>query len=66
MGKYAGQKNMLGQNVIIQPIGAFVGRDCRGARDLHAPALYIPDSDAAFWQVFLSSPRRPAGYRVNP
>ena len=54
-GLGAGQKkNMLGQNVIIQSIGASSGVIVAGAI-FTLPALYILGLDAAFWQVFLSS-----------
>jgi len=45
---------MLGQNVIIQSIGASSGVIVAGAI-FTLPALYILGLDAAFWQVFLSS-----------
>ena len=54
MGSVLGKKNMLGQNVIIQSIGASSGVVVAGAI-FTLPALYILGLDAAFWQVFLSS-----------
>ena len=54
MGTVLGKKNMLGQNVIIQSIGASSGVVVAGAI-FTLPALYILGLDAAFWQVFLSS-----------
>lgn len=54
MGSLLGKKNMLGQNVIIQSIGAASGVIVAGAI-FTLPALYILGLDAAFWQVFLSS-----------
>ena len=54
MGSVLGKKNMLGQNVIIQSIGALSGVIVAGAI-FTLPALYILGLDAAFWQVFLSS-----------
>jgi len=54
MGNVLGKKNMLGQNVIIQSIGASSGVIVAGAI-FTLPALYILGLDAAFWQVFLSS-----------
>ena len=54
MGSVLGKKNMLGQNVIIQSIGASSGVIVAGAI-FTLPALYILGLDAAFWQVFLSS-----------
>lgn len=54
MGSALGKKNMLGQNVIIQSIGASSGVIVAGAI-FTLPALYILGLDAAFWQVFLSS-----------
>ena len=48
------KKNMLGQNVIVQSIGASSGVIVAGAI-FTLPALYILGLDAAFWQVFLSS-----------
>jgi len=54
MGNVMGKKNMLGQNVIIQSIGASSGVIVAGAI-FTLPALYILGLDAAFYQVFLSS-----------
>ncbi len=54
MGNLLCKKNMLGQNVIIQSIGASSGVIVAGAI-FTLPALYILGLDAAFWQVFLSS-----------
>ncbi len=54
IGNVLGRKNMLGQNVIIQSIGASSGVIVAGAI-FTLPALYILGLDAAFWQVFLSS-----------
>ncbi len=54
MGNVLGKKNMLGQNVIIQSIGASSGVIVAGAI-FTLPALYILGLEAAFWQVFLSS-----------
>ncbi len=54
MSSVLGKKNMLGQNVIIQSIGASSGVIVAGAI-FTLPALYILGLDAAFWQVFLSS-----------
>ncbi len=53
-GSLMGKKNMLGQNVIIQSIGASSGVIVAGAI-FTLPALYILGLEAAFWQVFLSS-----------
>ena len=53
-GSIMGKKNMLGQNVIIQSIGASSGVIVAGAI-FTLPALYILGLEAAFWQVFLSS-----------
>jgi len=49
-----GKKNMLGQNVIIQSIGASSGVIVAGAI-FTLPALYILGLDAHFYQIFLSS-----------
>ena len=49
-----GRRNMLGQNVIIQSIGASSGVIVAGAI-FTLPALYILGLDAQFYQVFLSS-----------
>ena len=54
MGSVLDKKNMLGQNVIIQSIGACSGVIVAGAI-FTLPALYILGLDAAFYQVFLSS-----------
>lgn len=54
LGNVLGKKNMLGQNIIIQSIGASSGVIVAGAI-FTLPALYILGLDAAFWQVFLSS-----------
>ena len=54
LGNIRGKKNMLGQNVIIQSIGASSGVIVAGAI-FTLPALYILGLEAAFWQVFLSS-----------
>ncbi len=49
-----GKRNTLGQNVIIQSIGASSGVIVAGAI-FTLPALYILGLDAQFYQVFLSS-----------
>jgi putative OPT family oligopeptide transporter len=49
-----GRKNALGQNVIIQSIGASSGVIVAGAI-FTIPALYILDLPASFYQVFLAS-----------
>ncbi len=54
LGQMRGGKNMLGQNVIIQSIGASSGVIVAGAI-FTLPALYILGLDAQFYQVFLSS-----------
>ena len=54
VGSVMGKKNMLGQNVIIQSIGASSGVIVAGAI-FTLPALYILGLEAAFWRVFLSS-----------
>lgn len=54
VGNVLGKKNMLGQNIMIQSIGASSGVIVAGAI-FTLPALYILGLDAAFWQVFLSS-----------
>ena len=54
LGQMRGKKNMLGQNVIIQSIGASSGVIVAGAI-FTLPALYILGLDAQFYQVFLSS-----------
>ena len=54
MGNVLGKKNMLGQNVIIQSIGACSGVIVAGAV-FTLPALYILGLEAQFYQVFMSS-----------
>jgi len=54
VGNMLGKKNMLGQNVIIQSIGASSGVIVAGAI-FTLPALYILGLEAQFYQVFLSS-----------
>ena len=54
VGNVLGKKNMLGQNVIIQSIGASSGVIVAGAI-FTLPALYILGLDAHFYQIFLSS-----------
>lgn len=54
VGNVLGRKNMLGQNVIIQSIGASSGVIVAGAI-FTLPALYILGLDAQFYQIFLSS-----------
>ena len=59
MGTVLGKKNMLGQNVIIQSIGACSGVIVAGAI-FTLPALYIlqasyPDITVNFLEIFLSS-----------
>lgn len=54
IGSLAGKKNMLGQNVIIQSIGASSGVIVAGAI-FTLPALYILQLEAGFWQIFFSS-----------
>ena len=54
MGNLLGKQNMLGQNVIIQSIGANSGVIVAGAI-FTLPALYILGLDAKFYQIFLSS-----------
>ncbi len=54
VGSMRGKKNMLGQNVIIQSIGASSGVIVAGAI-FTLPALYILGLEAQFYQVFLSS-----------
>ena len=54
MGTALGKKNMLGQNIIIQSIGASSGVIVAGAI-FTLPALYILGLDAQFYQIFLSS-----------
>ncbi len=54
VGTLTKQKNMLGQNVIIQSIGASSGVIVAGAI-FTLPALYILGLEAQFYQVFLAS-----------
>ncbi len=54
VGSISGKKNMLGQNVIIQSIGASSGVIVAGAI-FTLPALYILGLEAQFYQIFLSS-----------
>ena len=54
MGTILKKDNMLGQNVIIQSIGASSGVIVAGAI-FTLPALYILGLDAQFYQIFLSS-----------
>ncbi|MDR1756160.1 MAG: oligopeptide transporter, OPT family [Culturomica sp.] len=54
IGTLTGKKNMLGQNVIIQSIGASSGVIVAGAI-FTLPALYILGLEAEFYQIFLSS-----------
>lgn len=54
MGAALGKSNMLGQNVIIQSIGACSGVVVAGAI-FTLPALYILELDVQFYQIFLSS-----------
>ncbi len=54
VGTIMKKKNMLGQNVIIQSIGASSGVIVAGAI-FTLPALYILDLDVKFYQVFLAS-----------
>lgn len=54
MGTLMKKDNMLGQNVIIQSIGASSGVIVAGAI-FTLPALYILGLDAHFYQIFLSS-----------
>ncbi len=53
-GNLMKKNNMLGQNVIIQSIGASSGVVVAGAI-FTLPALYILGLDAKFYQIFLSS-----------
>ena len=53
-GNLMKKNNMLGQNVIIQSIGATSGVIVAGAI-FTLPALYILGLDAKFYQIFLSS-----------
>ncbi|WP_329905217.1 OPT family oligopeptide transporter [Porphyromonas pogonae] len=54
VGSLSGKKNALGQNVIIQSIGASSGVVVAGAI-FTLPALYILGLEAQFYQIFLSS-----------
>lgn len=54
VGNLAGRKDMLGQNVIIQSIGASSGVIVAGAI-FTLPALYILGLEVQFYQIFLSS-----------
>ncbi len=54
VGNMLGKKNMLGQNVIIQSIGASSGVIVAGAI-FTLPALYILGLEAQSYQIFLSS-----------
>ncbi len=54
IGNLAKKNNMLGQNVIIQSIGASSGVIVAGAI-FTLPALYILGLEAEFYQIFLSS-----------
>ena len=54
VGNVLGKKNMLGQNVIIQSIGASSGIIVAGAI-FTLPALYILGLEAEFYKIFLSS-----------
>ena len=54
VGNLLGKRNMLGQNVIIQSIGASSGVVVAGAI-FTLPALYILGLEAKFYQIFLSS-----------
>jgi putative OPT family oligopeptide transporter len=54
VGNLLGKKNMLGQNVIVQSIGASSGAIVAGAI-FTLPALYILGLEAQFYQVFLAS-----------
>ena len=54
VGNMLGKKNMLGQNLIIQSIGASSGVIVAGAI-FTLPALYILGLEAQFYQIFLSS-----------
>ncbi len=54
MGNLLKKDSMLGQNVIIQSIGASSGVIVAGAI-FTLPALYILGLDAQFYQIFLSS-----------
>ena len=54
VGNMLGKKNALGENVIIQSIGASSGVIVAGAI-FTLPALYILGLEAQFYQIFLSS-----------
>ena len=54
VGSMRGKKGMLGENVMIQSIGACSGVIVAGAI-FTLPALYILNLEAEFYQVFLSS-----------
>lgn len=54
VGNIFGKKNTLGQNTIIQSIGASSGVIVAGAI-FTLPALYILGLEAEFYQIFLSS-----------
>lgn len=54
IGTITGRRNILGQNVIIQSIGACSGVIVAGAI-FTLPALYILGLEASFLQIFLSS-----------
>ncbi len=54
VGNVFGKKNTLGQNTIIQSIGASSGVIVAGAI-FTLPALYILGLEAQFYQIFLSS-----------
>ena len=54
VGNIFGKKNTLGQNTIIQSIGASSGVIVAGAI-FTLPALYILGLEAQFYQIFLSS-----------
>ncbi|MBR2476314.1 MAG: oligopeptide transporter, OPT family, partial [Bacteroidaceae bacterium] len=54
LSKATKRKNALGENVLIQSIGACSGNVVAGAI-FTLPALYMLDLDASFMQIFLSS-----------
>jgi putative OPT family oligopeptide transporter len=54
LSSVSGRKNALGENVIIQSIGASSGVIVAGAI-FTLPALYILNLEAEFYQVFISS-----------
>lgn len=54
VGNLLGKKNMLGQNIMVQSIGASSGAIVAGAI-FTLPALYILGLEAQFYQVFLAS-----------